>query len=110
MGKPLGLINDAKVGAPTFLSANMATNVSAVPVIENAYTRLLMDTLRGKQTNFCRDDELIHSWELFTPLLHQIENERIQPEPYKEGSTGPDKRAEFLRKVGVVENKPQSSL
>ena len=45
--------------------------------------------LRGEQATFVRSDELEAAWSIFTPLLHQIEGERIKPIPYKFGSRGP---------------------
>jgi len=62
----------------------------------DAYTRLIFDVLRGKQSAFVRDDELRRAWELFTPVLHRIENENIQPQIYKQGSRGPDSADTFL--------------
>ena len=38
----------------------------------NAYTRLLLDVLRGDQSTFVRSDELNEAWRIFTPILHQI--------------------------------------
>jgi glucose-6-phosphate 1-dehydrogenase len=32
--------------------------------------------------HFVRSDELREAWRIFTPLLHQIEKENIQPIPY----------------------------
>ena len=47
------------------------------PSMENpdAYTRLILDVLRGKQSGFVRDDELQAAWTIFTPLLEQLDNE-----------------------------------
>ena len=58
-------------------------------VIPGAYTRLLLDVLRGEQSCFVRSDELEAAWKIFTPLLHRIEAENIAPELYKAGSRGP---------------------
>jgi len=66
----------------------------------DAYTRLILDVLRGKHGGFVRDDELKRSWEIFTPLLHQIEREHIKPVSYKFGSTGPKDLEKFLREKG----------
>ena len=41
----------------------------------DAYTRLILDVLRGKQSGFVRDDELDAAWNIFTPLLHQIDQD-----------------------------------
>lgn len=55
----------------------------------DAYTRLILDVLRGRSATFVREDELRRSWEIWTPLLHKIERENIQPVIYKQGSRGP---------------------
>ena len=58
-------------------------------IYPDAYTRLLLDTLKGKQESFVRDDELIRSWEIFSPLLHKIDELKIKPHIYERGSIGP---------------------
>ena len=72
----------------------------------DAYTRLILDVLRGKQATFVRDDELQAAWDIFTPLLHEIENnaasEKVQVIPYVFGSRGLDAADELLRRHGVV--------
>jgi len=68
----------------------------------DAYTRLLLDVLRGRQGNFLRGDELQRSWEIFTPLLQRIESENIRPLQYDYGAAGPAERDLFLKqKMGV---------
>ena len=52
----------------------------------DAYTRLIVDVLRGRHEAFVRDDELRRAWEIFTPVLHQIEKENIRPIIYKQGT------------------------
>ncbi len=71
----------------------------------DAYTRLILDVLRGKSATFVREDELRRAWEIFTPLLHRIEKENIRPEVYKTGTRGPAAADEFIkRKSGYVRN------
>ena len=71
----------------------------------DAYTRLLLDVLQGKHEAFVRDDELRRSWEIFTPLLHTIEKENIQPIIYKQGTRGPKEADDFIaREAGYVRN------
>lgn len=82
---------------------------NTIQPIENAYTRLLLDCLRGNQTNFCREDELVKSWELFTPLLHQIERDQIPAVKYTQGTDGPASRGVFLEDM-IKPAKVQSSL
>ena len=111
--KPLGgvaTVVPTKVKT-TVLSTNYSfesgDDVSSNP-IENAYSRLLLDVLRGKQENFVRSDELVRSWEIFTPLLHQIERDNVQPMMYTYGSSGPSARTEFLE--DMVQTNIKASL
>mmetsp|Transcript_12776 Transcript_12776/g.22276 ORF Transcript_12776/g.22276 Transcript_12776/m.22276 type:complete len:545 (+) Transcript_12776:74-1708(+) len=80
------------------MKSQMVMNYSDIPNLSNpdAYTRLLLDVMRGKQGSFVRDDELRYSWEIFTPLLHSIEDTHVQPVPYRYGSAGPENREEWM--------------
>ena len=49
----------------------------------DAYEKLILDVFCGSQMHFVRSDELAEAWRIFTPLLHQIEREKICPVPYK---------------------------
>merc|ERR1712096_157312 len=57
--------------------------------LPEAYERLILDVFVGSQMHFVRSDELAEAWRIFTPLLHQIENEKPVPIKYKYGSRGP---------------------
>jgi len=57
--------------------------------IPDAYERLLLDVIHGDKSLFIRADELVAAWDIFTPVLHEIEKERIRPRPYPFGSQGP---------------------
>lgn len=71
----------------------------------DAYTRLILEVLRGRSAAFVREDELRRSWAIFTPLLHKIENEKIKPIIYKRGTRGPPQADDFIReKSGYVRN------
>ncbi|MFS7954264.1 putative glucose-6-phosphate dehydrogenase (NADP(+)) [Helianthus anomalus] len=72
-------------------------------IIPEAYERLILDTIRGDQQHFVRRDELKAAWEIFTPLLHKIDNNEIQSLPYKPGSRGPDQADTLAEKVGYVQ-------
>ncbi|OQV25511.1 Glucose-6-phosphate 1-dehydrogenase [Hypsibius exemplaris] len=58
-------------------------------VLAEAYQLLFLEILRGRQIHFVRNDELEETWRIFTPLLHQIENEKVKPIDYEFGSRGP---------------------
>ena len=49
----------------------------------DAYEKLILDVFCGSQMHFVRSDELAEAWRIFTPLLHQIEKEKIAPVSYK---------------------------
>ena len=68
--------------------------------IPDAYESLLLDILRGDQSNFVRDDELTEAWRIFTPVLHKIDDMRIQPELYPVGSRGPKTADDRLIHLG----------
>ena len=70
----------------------------------DAYTRLILDVLRGKQAAFVRDDELTESWGIFTPLLHKIENENVEPLSYRQGTRGPECVDTQVEKWGYIRN------
>ena len=63
----------------------------------DAYTRLIFDVLRGRHAAFVRDDELRRAWQIFTPVLHQIENDNVQPIKYAQGGRGPKEADEFIK-------------
>ena len=70
----------------------------------DAYTRLILDVLRGRTAGFVRNDELVESWKIFTPLLHKIEKDRIPPLRYEKGTRGPSVQDEVVEKWGYVRN------
>jgi len=70
--------------------------------LPDAYERLIYDVLRGDHNLFVRVDELEAAWAIFTPLLHQLEKEKIKPEIYQFGSRGPTSADELAGKYGYV--------
>ncbi|CAK4071866.1 unnamed protein product [Aphanomyces euteiches] len=73
--------------------------------LPDAYTRLVLDVLRGKQATFVRDDELRAAWKIFSPLLHEIDEKKIPPIPYPFGSRGPPESDDLIRSLGYVYHK-----
>ncbi|XP_050231500.1 glucose-6-phosphate 1-dehydrogenase 6, cytoplasmic [Mercurialis annua] len=71
--------------------------------IPEAYERLILDTIKGDQQHFVRRDELKAAWEIFTPLLHRIDNGECKSIPYQQGSRGPVEADELLAKAGYVQ-------
>lgn len=66
-----------------------------------AYERLICDCMSGDKTLFARDDEVIKSWELLTPVLNYWKENTPQDFPnYAAGSWGPEAASEMLLKTG----------
>ncbi|ANZ75903.1 BA75_02877T0 [Komagataella pastoris] len=66
--------------------------------IPEAYESLIRDAMKGDHSNFVRDDELIQSWKIFTPLLYHLEGpDAPAPEIYPYGSRGPASLTKFLQ-------------
>lgn len=57
--------------------------------IPDAYECLLLDVMEGDKNLFIRSDELAAAWDIFTPVLHEMEARSIRPLPYPFGSEGP---------------------
>lgn len=55
----------------------------------DAYERLVLDVFNGNQTHFVLDDEVKEAWRIFTPILNQLEGQKVKPLSYKFGSRGP---------------------
>lgn len=72
-------------------------------VIPEAYERLILDAIKGDQQHFVRRDELKAAWEIFTPLLHRIDEGEVKPLPYEAGSRGPAEADKLLKKAGYVQ-------
>lgn len=70
--------------------------------LPDAYERLILDVFVGSQMHFVRTDELAEAWRIFTPLLHQIEQEKPAPIPYRYGSRGPKEADDLLAKNNFV--------
>jgi glucose-6-phosphate 1-dehydrogenase len=68
--------------------------------LPDAYERLIHDAILGDHNLFVRSDELESAWRIFTPLLHQIEKERVVPIPYEYGGRGPVEADQLIAKYG----------
>ena len=81
------------------------TSGSSAKCNPDAYSRLILDVLRGRSASFVRSDELIRAWEIFTPVLDRIERENVRPVKYRTGTRGPDGMDEWINgKSGYVRN------
>ena len=64
--------------------------------IPDAYECLLLDVIRGDKSLFIRSDELAAAWDIFTPVLHDVERLALAPEPYDFGSSGPSRASNLF--------------
>jgi len=69
--------------------------------IPDAYERLLLDSVKGDKGLFIRNDELAVAWDIFTPMLHKLEEKKVQPEQYPFLSRGPASADYLAAKYGV---------
>lgn len=66
-----------------------------------AYERLICDCMAGDQTLFARDDEVLNSWKLLTPVLHHWAEHPLKECPnYHSGTWGPKAAEEMLTHQG----------
>lgn len=67
----------------------------------DAYERLICDCIAGDNTLFARQDEVIHSWQLYSPLLDYWANTPPKTFPnYEAGSWGPQAADDLLARDG----------
>ncbi len=69
--------------------------------IPDAYESLILDVIKGDKSLFIRSDELEAAWDVFTPVLHKIDNEKVQPDIYPYGSYGPNRAQELFQRYGL---------
>jgi len=68
--------------------------------LPDAYERLIYDVVRGDHNLFVRSDELEAAWKIFTPVLHKIDEGKIEPTLYPFGTRGPKEADDLLERNG----------
>lgn len=64
-----------------------------------AYERLICDCMAGDNTLFARDDEVLMSWKLLTPILHHWQTQIPKEFPnYASGTWGPEAADRLLQR------------
>lgn len=58
--------------------------------IPEAYERLLLDVIHGDRSQFIGAGELAAAWDIFSPILEQMECDNWTGVPYEFGGRGPD--------------------
>jgi len=74
----------------------------------DAYTRLLLDALVGRQANFVRSDELLEAWKIWDPLLKQVDqgdHPQLPVRTYPFGGRGPPESDALIQRLGYERNK-----
>ncbi|MCA1809661.1 MAG: glucose-6-phosphate dehydrogenase [Kiritimatiellia bacterium] len=69
--------------------------------IPSAYECLLWEALQGDHGLFISEDELAAAWDVFTPVLHEIDRGKHEPEPYEWGGPGPAAARRLAEDCGV---------
>jgi glucose-6-phosphate 1-dehydrogenase len=67
-----------------------------------AYERLICDCMAGDSTLFARDDEVIASWRILTPILDYWKNTKAKFPNYASGSWGPEEADQMLTREGRI--------
>lgn len=66
----------------------------------DAYQRVLVDAMRGDQTLFATNAEVLTSWELLEPVLEAWQSGSDAPNSYKQGSWGPQAAEDLAERFG----------
>ncbi|XP_006649993.1 inactive glucose-6-phosphate 1-dehydrogenase 4, chloroplastic [Oryza brachyantha] len=69
--------------------------------VPDSYEHLLLDVLDGDNHLFMRSDELAAAWNVLTPVIQEIDQNRIAPELYEPGGRGPVNAFYLAAKHGV---------
>ncbi len=69
--------------------------------IPDAYESLILDVIQGDKSLFIRADELEAAWDIFTPVLHELEAKNVEPESYEFGSGGPEAADALAARFGA---------
>eukprot|EP00929_Paragymnodinium_shiwhaense_P010150 TRINITY_DN114654_c0_g1_i1.p1 TRINITY_DN114654_c0_g1~~TRINITY_DN114654_c0_g1_i1.p1 ORF type:complete len:641 (+),score=180.71 TRINITY_DN114654_c0_g1_i1:66-1988(+) len=93
MSKQPGLTRDVK---ETVMDMSYKTQFEGA-YVGDAYERMFLNAARGDGALFVSAAELVEAWRIFTPLLHEIDNEKPDPVLYPFGSQGPVGLAAFLQ-------------
>lgn len=64
-------------------------------MIPDAYESLLLEVIQGDKSLFIRNDELEAAWDIFSPVLHEIDDQQVVPVTYAFGSEGPSRRNDW---------------
>ncbi|GAW82549.1 glucose-6-phosphate 1-dehydrogenase [Plasmodium gonderi] len=66
--------------------------------VPEAYETLLLECFKGYKEKFISDEELYESWRIFTPLLNELQEKKVNPLKYPFGSSGPKEVYDLVKK------------
>jgi len=75
------------VGTELDLSYQQRFNMKTA--LPGAYTRLILDVLRGEHALFVRADELMEAWRIVNEVIMAVSEGKLKTQPYERGSRGP---------------------
>lgn len=81
--------------------ARAQTHRNKRPEMPEAYERLILNVLRGDKSHFVHADELRLSWQIFSPVLHELERSGERPHAYTRGTRGPVAADELAQRYGM---------
>jgi len=70
--------------------------------VADAYERMFLNTFKGDGSLFVGQDELTEGWRIFTPLLHEIEEQKPKPVIYPFGTRAPSGMDAFAGRYGIT--------
>jgi len=103
------LVQTSKIPGLTTQLTRTSLNMSYADSFQDhyspdAYERLILEAINGSSNLFVRVDELDAAWKVFSPLLHDLEDNKVPPIPYEFGSRGPPEGDEMAARLGFEAN------
>lgn len=92
-------ITAEQVRKPVVMDMNYRSQFEGA-YLGDAYERMYLNAARGDQSLFVSAPELVEAWHIFTPLLHQIDDQKPQPVVHPFGVLPPG-YADWARSLGV---------
>jgi len=82
----------------TDININYQQRFDQLSPLPEAYTRLILNVLRGEHVLFVRADEIIEAWRVVDKVVEAVEKGRLKVLPYVRGTCGPRLAIEVAKK------------
>jgi glucose-6-phosphate 1-dehydrogenase len=94
----LSLVNKVPGMGMSLESRNLDLNYKSAftQQIPDAYESLLLDVIEGDRSLFVQREELEAAWNIFTPVLYELEETQAIPASYPFGGSGPEAAESLL--------------